>query len=89
MNNRIEIIYILLFSKDLNKEIETDIKEYSKLEFRENIKGNVLVQGGKKEILNFLADRSDELFFNLLAFHKHKAFMGKSNLLRRQSKLPL
>jgi len=69
---RTEIMYIALFSSDIEEELEEDYISYRELRFRKNPKGNVIISGNKDVLLEFLLDRSDEVFKKQLAFHKHK-----------------
>ena len=69
---RAEIIYMALFSSDIEGELEEDCIFYRELRFRKNTKGNVIISGNKDALLEFLLDRSDEVFKKQLAFHKHQ-----------------
>ena len=73
-NKRAEIAYILLFSEDCRSELEEDYLCYRGVGFRRNKKGNIILEGNKDVLLEFLYDRSPEVIQKLLCFHKHKNF---------------
>ena len=74
---RQSVLFILIFNKDGKDDEAFHLtKNYKKLSFKKNHKGNVLITGEKDKCLQFLDECSKELFYNLTKFGVYRDFLS-------------